>query len=1123
MLGRLFKQNQPGPNHHNSNGNVNYTGQTGANNSYTNSYGANHQPKNGPITNPNTNSYQNVNTFEDSYSREILYGTSDVLQLKPYQLNNKFFRIIISQDGGNLRSKQVLYDSAAQNNDNPGHIARPPSVSRNSSSNNVNSKNILTSKIYHNASELNDYMFGCGLPSNETYSTTKIHILPTLNNLTYGSNQSILITRLFLISDNNEILGLNDNFEAQWKPRPALPIKETSIKNYAFNIAHSRSTSTDSGSANKSTNGINSRFSIGLIIPLESVNDHLNDVIFNNWDEISHYLIVLQKLIIKKLILTLNNSMNDLSLSSLSLQNNSPNHSHIYCPYIVNKRIQFPSYLLQNELDLNNQLIKLIKLIHYNTNVPKLINSNSLMRSSMNGSSRVNPMLFNWISEVLNWLQFKDGRSMNNDITHQLHSSFNNNSQFQYNNTANASNPVSIQSSPSINNFILSPNTDTTITKTFLASLLALLIPLRKLLTTKPFSNCNDGSNTREITRVIVMTGNPVVAKKLIFIINGLIPDNEMLSILDDYEDENSYTPESSNDNKRVEHSIDKIPESKSEEFINEDAFSNDSLDTPSSVQQKPFSSTGDMNHINALGGSKPVPTIPIPIKSSTASSYSSSDNSPTHTTSVKGWEIPHKSSASTTTTPFKSRVEVGTSVIPIAQKTPARSSLSKSSSMAYLSSSLTSSLSSSASNYSLSKLGGSFMEKWKNSFSNTQHTNPNVNPSNNQTNNLIGFNTENHEFLPPSLGNLSKRNSVHSLRTPSPVVEMDDNLLYHNNSNIGNIPHNSSSSTKMSRAQSMFDLYNNHSNNKRNSIGIIQEEGKQLHLGIKRSNTSIYTSSLHDSCKIKNINDFNKGIIKTKCSVIMKANVSLGGSIDKTLNINTLMEKSGDESDSYYEDESTITSSRVNDIAPLIKHRPLFPNVAFAEEFRPEFILQSCPINPKLESQVMTSMKNDLLFYQNNCQFENVTSRSVFISLRAREIKMIEMNVGEPSSGGPETSPNSQASSNCGTPLGSLQEPLKPSLQSALTKGIRNNNTDQNENRRSSTTSNNTASYKTIIKKIFSPTRNLGDKEVIHAVENTLDEINKLLQSCSNIQKSETMSKDFNEKLTLLMSNILS
>lgn len=103
-------------------------------------------------------------------------------------------------------------------------------MSRNNSTNNVNSKNILTSKIYHNASELNDYMFGCGLPSNETYSTTKIHILPTLNNLTYGSNQSILITRLFLISDNNDSQIFNESFQSHWMPRPALLSRKHQLK-----------------------------------------------------------------------------------------------------------------------------------------------------------------------------------------------------------------------------------------------------------------------------------------------------------------------------------------------------------------------------------------------------------------------------------------------------------------------------------------------------------------------------------------------------------------------------------------------------------------------------------------------------------------------------------------------------------------------------------------------------------------------------------------------------------------------------------------------------------------------------------------------------------------------------
>ena len=49
--------------------------------------------------------------------------------------------------------------------------------------------------------------------------------------------------------------------------------------------------------------------------------------------------------------------------------------------------------------------------IHYNYNVPKLINSNTLMKSSVTKDLfQYNPMLVNWVLELLNWLEFKDGR-----------------------------------------------------------------------------------------------------------------------------------------------------------------------------------------------------------------------------------------------------------------------------------------------------------------------------------------------------------------------------------------------------------------------------------------------------------------------------------------------------------------------------------------------------------------------------------------------------------------------------------------------------------------------------------------------------------------------------------------
>lgn len=1106
MLGRLFKQNQLAPLGHNQSISGSTANTNSSNSPHTphNNHGTYHQPKNGSVSSTIKTPYQHMNSFEDSYSREILYGTSDILQLRSYQFNSKFFRIILSQDGGNLRSKQVLYDSSTQNTDNNGGLTRPQATSRNNSSNNVHNKNILTSKIYHNASELNDYMFGCGLPTNESHCTTKMHILPALNNLTYGSNQSILITRLFLISENNDQLQYSDTC-AQWRPRPALPIKETSLKDYAFSIVQNKSTEPDSNGTSKSTNNINSRFAIGLIIPIESLADDLNDVIFNNWDEISHYLIVLQKLIIKKLILALNNSLNDPNFNNINTQH-TPHNS--YCPYIINKRIQFPCYILQNEQELNNQLIKLIKLIHYDSNIPKLINSNSLMRSSLNNiHSEYNPMLFNWISEVLNWLQFKDGRSVCNDPMSPPHSNFDSNCHFQHYNSNNQSNTLSLQSSPSVSNLhMLTNNTDSPITKTFLASLLSLLIPLRHLLTIKPLSNSNDCKDTREVTRVIIMTGNPVVAKKLIFIINGLIPNNDMLSMIDEYESEISELSSNLNEFKISQQSGNEIPETKKGDELNTRTnFSNDYLITPS-MQRKNSESANDLNNIGQAIIGKNTRPVPMQIKSSIASSYSSSDNSPTHTTSSKGWEIPYKSSASTTTTPYKSRVEVGASVIPIAQKTPARSSLSKSSSMAYLSSSLTSSLSSSASNYSLSKLGGSFMEKWKNSFTNNQHMNSNSNTTNAQTNVIHGFSNDNNDFLPPNFNSIPKKNSVHSLRTPSPAVDNDEYFSYHNNSsNIGNISQTPLGSSRLSRPLSFLDLHMNNANHKRNGIGIIHEEGKLLEMKIKRSNTSLYSTALNN--KTMNTNDFNRNIIKSKCSKIMTSNISIGESLERTLEVKPIyLDKKRNISDSYYEDESTITSaSKTYEPSKLIKHKPLSPNVAFTEEFRPEFILQSCPINPKLESQVMTSMKNDLLFYQNNCEFDKVVSRSVFISLRAKEIKVIEMKAGGSLN-------KTEDKVLYETPFASSNKPLK---QSTLTSVLKNSKNDLSRGLSS-------GSYKTTIKKVFTPTRNLGDKDVIRDVENTLDEINKLFQSHNMTEKDQAKDRIFNERLMMLMSNIL-
>ena len=75
MLGRLFKQN----------------------NNTTQPHNPHHQPPIQSSSNPTTPPAL-TSSYEDSYTREILYGTHNANQLKPYQFNSKLFRIIISQD-----------------------------------------------------------------------------------------------------------------------------------------------------------------------------------------------------------------------------------------------------------------------------------------------------------------------------------------------------------------------------------------------------------------------------------------------------------------------------------------------------------------------------------------------------------------------------------------------------------------------------------------------------------------------------------------------------------------------------------------------------------------------------------------------------------------------------------------------------------------------------------------------------------------------------------------------------------------------------------------------------------------------------------------------------------------
>ena len=92
-------------------------------------------------------------------------------------------------------------------------------------------KTMKSGKIYHNMSDLNDYMFGCGLPSNENHSATKLHVLPPLTNSMYGPYPAVLITRLFpLVMVNLLILHC---FPAQ-RPRSGSQTQHWQLKSRAY-------------------------------------------------------------------------------------------------------------------------------------------------------------------------------------------------------------------------------------------------------------------------------------------------------------------------------------------------------------------------------------------------------------------------------------------------------------------------------------------------------------------------------------------------------------------------------------------------------------------------------------------------------------------------------------------------------------------------------------------------------------------------------------------------------------------------------------------------------------------------------------------------------------------------
>lgn len=978
-----------------------------------------------PTQQPSTNhslhipQLQIANSYEDSYTREILYGTLAVHQGTSNSgsssggATTKKFRLLVSQDGGNLRSKQVLFDSANPSSHSPltpstqphSHQVTSHSIFSASPDLNPPPPSILAKstlpKLLPSANELNDYMFGRGLPSSECHTTTKIHYLPHFHGVS-GSCHAVLVTKLFLISDKNGDLStpLGDQ---TWCPRPALPIKECS---YPLNTGSHRPLSLSSlvEPLTPGKSPINSRFAVAVVIPY--VGEYsLEDVVLHNWEAISHFLIVLQKLVIKKLLTMLRFST-----------------VNCVCPYINNRRILFPTEALQNDPDLPNQLHALIKLIHSNCSTPRLMSSNSLIRYSLHHPrTRFKSILINWALEVINWLEFKDGRSaFPRPYFHHNHS-YNHNHNYNYN--YNHNNMHENESHGSQN--------------TFLANLMALVLTHRRLLTQKPFS-AGVLSKEKEVTRVVVMTGNSMVAKKLIFIINGLIPNDDFTNKLDDADYETSLDD------------IDlREPDSRGTQtpVVAEDYFGgnhNTATETPENAKNPE---------------NPPSKTVaqPIPIRRGAKSraDSSSEESLSVSISSNKGWEVPGKCAASVSFSGKPSLESSYKSVPAAVQQVPihVKPSMSTSSSMMYLSSSLNSSFSSSASNYSFSKLGGSFFDKWRNSLV--------LNPEENQAASVAASG-------PPEL---SKKPSWLSLESPSPI-DPDD-------SKWGSPTQKHKS--KISRTQSMLDL-NNLPETKGQSVAT---NGEIALFGLRRTRLAVVVPVASD--EVRGLDNINQKRIQEKCNHIMMNKPVLGEKKGMILEVESGRSNSGCGKRSVY------------------KQKPLLKNVAFVEEFRPDAAIQSCPSSLKLEPQVMNAMKNDLLFFQNHCGYTKVTSKTIFISLRAREIKMIEMKVGE-GSGRRARTPNTPPATSSGSPI------------TSYFSGVAENTSPDPRPQGA-------VSYKTSIRKVFTPHRSTVDREQVKRVERLLERLVETVDIINDEAQQATASAKmrYNEMLFDVVGELMS
>ncbi|KAI0464504.1 hypothetical protein LJB42_002119 [Komagataella kurtzmanii] len=756
-------------------------------------------------------------SYEDSYTRTLLYGTADrlnpVCSLNEFQ---KLFRVVIFQDGRVLNTRQVLFDSA---------VKQQTSVQNGANKVKFN----LNTKMFHNYSELSEYMFGSGVPINDSTNSIKLHILPDLPYHSVHKVKLVLITRLFSTTNRfdsnfgNHSTSSTNAHDQEWVTHPTIDL---SIKGR--------------GKRSGATN-----FGIGLVIPI-SLENCLNTVIGDNWEELTDYACHLQFTTTNKLQKIYN--LQQLT-DSKDKDSATPN---------------FSSFVLQNDVGLHQLFQQLIKLMSYLVSTPRVL----LGFSSINSCT-----ILNWTQTVAYWMDIKDGRSPGISST-GLHHNY---------------------SSQNIK---------------FLASLLSILIPMRHKLLNKPTDK------TKAAYRVVIMSGNPIISSKLIYILTVIFADTHLLFI-----------------NKDKQKAPNQLPKFTPPSFPNSDL------------------------------GMKANETSPIPIHRSTTKS-----NSPRTTpSSIK---IPQsfrrptaEASSSVVTTNGIITTDLG----------PGQSSSGESQGLHINSSynslqNLSTSLSSNSVSHSWKHHGLSLLEKWKAGY----------NPASNS------LSVDSHRHLPI---------------TPSPSMDYEE---YPWTQQL--TPPTSLAATpaetpfpSIHRAKSFVDLHGDASTYN-NTVKYRLDDLPKVKRDATTVKTIIYDRNESSSDRIM-INTY----IKTQCEKIMNNDDINYALVDYPGHSQPVLDISGqnftecldsklnliDEKPDILYDSFMFNKYNKNHFYRLHHAALLTPICGFVDEYRPEFSIQACPISQHLEQQIITSLKYDTLSRNSH---DSVLSETIFVSLRAREIKSFKI-----------------------------------------------------------------------------------------------------------------------------------